>query len=317
MTELAAGTLQGTEERSGRPGYRRSVFWTALAGAIGVMLGGLALSAPGIAGVATFPLGQSATLGWYRLDTTGALLADVAAMVVVIWACTLTVRSWLVAHSKTLRPPAWTWTALTIAPAAVLTAGTGVTKAAAAVGVGLALRVAGYRADGTPRPDPLAALLDRRARIALALAVPTVAIGVATAYAIYHPLTLTGMSDWAPIARTTRPLVAYGPTLRNDGGRPVTILAVEPGEERGFALHLTNVEILPNVSYLGERKPFRPFVVPAHDDSYRAGTLMLTISRAGCRPGTSGRIDSVRVRYDLGGARSTLLKLSQPLTLNC
>jgi hypothetical protein len=319
MTELAAGTLQGTEGRSGRPGFRRSVFWTCLAASIGAALGVAALTAPSFVGVAVFPLdsGQYGQLDWYRAGTTGALVANAAAMLVLVWACTLTVRSWLTSFSETLRRPAWTWTALTIAPVAMVAASTGRTTPAAGAVAGLALRVVAYRADGTPRPDPLAAILGRRVRIALVVAVPVVAIGVATAYAIYHPLTLAGLDDPAPIARATTPVLVYGPMLRNDGGRPVTILAVEPGEEHGFALHLTDVEILPDIGYLRDRKPFRPFVVGAHGDSYRAGTLMLTVSRAGCRPGTSGRIDSVRVRYDLGGTRSTLLKLERPLTLSC
>lgn len=44
----------------------------------------------------------------------------------------------------------------------------------------------------------------------------------------------------------------------------------------------------------------------------------MVLSRAGCRPGTSGRIESVRVRYRLGGAeRTQLLRLDDPLTLAC
>ncbi|HWI71260.1 MAG TPA: hypothetical protein VNT55_04855 [Baekduia sp.] len=109
----------------------------------------------------------------------------------------------------------------------------------------------------------------------------------------------------------------WGPTLRNDGGRPVRILGVEPGEEHGFALHLTNVELMPDVGYLRDARPFRSFVIPAHGDSHGAGSLILDVSRAGCRRGTTGRIDSLRVRYALGGERSALLKLENPLTLTC
>jgi hypothetical protein len=43
----------------------------------------------------------------------------------------------------------------------------------------------------------------------------------------------------------------------------------------------------------------------------------LRISRAGCTPGQSGRIESVRVRYRLGGERTTLLKLDPALALSC
>ncbi|HWI71261.1 MAG TPA: hypothetical protein VNT55_04860 [Baekduia sp.] len=166
VPELAARTLQGTTDHAGRPGVVRTVFWTWLAGAVGAMVATLALRAPAVVGVATFPLTPHGDgyVGWYAPDTLGAIVADAAAIVVVVWACTLTVRSWLVAYSKVLRPPAWTWTALTLAPAAVVTASTGVTSAAAAVASALVLRHVAYRHDGTVRPGPLRSAAARGSR---------------------------------------------------------------------------------------------------------------------------------------------------------
>jgi hypothetical protein len=319
MSEIAARTpLTTTVTPPGRPGFRRSIFWTCLAGAVGVTFGTLALQAPALVGVGTFPHSPNGGggLDWYAPTTAGAALADAAALVVVLWACTLTVRSWLVSFSPVLHKPAWTWTALTLTPAAVAVVAGGVKIQGTAVVAALVLRLVAYRADGSVRPDPLTPRLSRRARIALGLAIPVAAIGVATPYATHHPLRALGNSNPGPIVATTKPLVVDGPTLSNEGGRPVRILAIEPGEERGFALHVTNVGIYKRMWQMGEKPtvPFHPFTLAPH--ATRAG-LQLTISRAGCRPGATGRIDSVRVRYDVGGPRSTLLKLEQPLTLRC
>jgi hypothetical protein len=315
MAELAAGTLTSSRpETGGRPPIVRTVFYVLFAGWLGTILGLLALAAPSLLGVGTFPVdGRGAD--WFAPHTPGAILADVAAIGVFAWSCGLTVRfclGWVWSQD----PPAWTWTASTLGAAGLLAAGTGVTTPAAGVLAALALRYTAYRADGAIRPEPLA--LGRRTGVVVALAVPVLAIGVATAFAIYHPLKMGGLgADRATLARGVKPALVWGPVLHNDGGRPVRVLGVEPGEEHGYALHLTDVELVPAVGYLRDRQPLRPFVIPAHGDSHTAGSLILTVSRAGCRRGTSGRIASLRVRYALGGERSTLLKLTEPLTLSC
>jgi hypothetical protein len=284
---------------------------------VGTLLAVLALIAPALLGVATVSLdGRSP---WFHQSTPGALLANAAILGVYVWSCTLTVRAWL-GRFAGAQPPAWTWTAARLAVVAVVTATTTVTTVGGAIGAGLALRFTAYRADGSVRPEPLA-VPSRRWALALGLALPVAAIGAATAYAIAHPVHGRWGSggDDAPIAATRAPLRVRGPVLVNDGGRPVRILGVEPGVERGFALHLTDVLVEDQgVTPIGRPQrtsPLRPFTLAPHAERF---DLLMVVSRAGCRPGTSGRIDSVRVRYELGGGvRSVLLALVRPLTLTC
>lgn len=291
----------------------RTVFYVCFAGALGSFLAMIAFYAPSVIGVATFPTdGQHAL--WFDPRTSGALLADLAAIGVFVWACGLTVRFCLGWVWKE-EPPAWTPTALTLAAAGLLAAGTGVTTPAAGALAALALRYTAYRADGSIRPDPLRPPT-RASATALGLALPVFAISIATTYAISHPLTARWRSSGAPLKVARTDAEVLNPVIENTGGRPVRILAIEPGEEQGYALHLSGVRFQSRTWRPSEpaTRPFRPFTLAPHAER---DDLMLRISRTGCRPGLSGRIDSVRVRYALGGERSTLLKLSEPLTLNC
>jgi hypothetical protein len=313
VTELA-GTLSTTHpEPPGRPPVVRTVFYVLFAGWMGTILGLFALAAPTLLGVAMFPVnGQSAA--WFDPETAGALLADVAAIGVFVWACGLTVRfclGWVWSREA----PAWTWTALTLAPAAVVAAGTEVTTSVVGVLAAVALRFTAYRADGSVRPEPLRPP-SRIWALAAWMGLPVLAIGIATAYAMYHPLEVR-FGGGGPLKPGRTAISLHGPTIVNHGGRPVRILAIEPGVERGYALHVTGVELRRmDVIRPGKpwTRPFRPFTIAPHGEH---STLALIISRAGCRPGASGRIDSVRVRYVLGGERTALLKLGEPLTLAC
>jgi hypothetical protein len=291
-----------------------TVFYVCLAGFCGTLLALLALIAPGLLGVATVSLvGRSP---WFYQSTPGALLANAAILCVYVWSCTLTFRTWL-GRFAGAQPPAWTWTAATLAVAAVVTATTAASAIAGGIAAALVLRWTAYRADGSFRPEPLA-LPSRRWTLAVGLAVPVAAIGAATAYAIAHPVHAGWGGEPTAIAATRAPLRVDGPTLVNDGGRPVRILGVEPGVERGFALHLSDVLVedqgVTPIGRLPRTSPLGSFMLAPHAER---SDLLMVVSRAGCRPGTSGRIESVRVRYELGGVRSVLLALQRPLTLTC
>jgi hypothetical protein len=301
-------------ERSARPGRLRCVMWVAVAGWMGILLASLALIAPGALGVATVRLGNGATIDWFPVDTLGGFCANVAVLATILWGCTWAVRGVFRVGGGPV--PASSWTALTLAPAIALALTPLATTVAAGIGAAIALNYTAFAADGTARPEPLDRL-STRARHALRVGIPVLTIGIATAYAVYHPLTIWSGGGELPAkpGRTTATLSLA--TIQNDGGRPVRILAVEPGVERGYALHLTGVAfertdtILPGES---DTRPFHPFTLRAHHEAPR---LSLSISRAGCRPGRSGRIESVRVRYLLGGERTMLLKLDPALALSC
>jgi hypothetical protein len=304
MTELAARTLQD-DAQVDRPAVVRAVVLVLIAGWIGALLALLALAAPGLLGVATLSFSAHGP-DWFAPQTPGAVLADVAVIGVFVWTSTLCARG-ILGWAQIATPPAWTPTALTFGGAGLLVAGFGLSFAAGCALAAIALRWTAYRIDGSVRPEPLAGL-SRPWRRAARFGLPVLALGVATAYAIYHPLTGRWWDDGlAPALRPSRAdLHQLNPILENRGGRPIRVVAIEPGEEHGYALHLAGVAF--------RDAPFRSFTLGPHATR---NDLEMTISRAGCRPGTSGRIDSVRVRYDLGGARSTLLKLSTPLTLAC
>lgn len=280
---------------------------------VGSLLAFLALMAPHLLGVATMPVDGAAALAWFPLDTFGGLVANAAGLATLIWGATWGIRG--VLRVAGLAVPASTWTALTFGPAALLA----LTPLASMVGAGvlaaLALRYTAYEADGGVRPEPLDAL-PSTARHALRVAIPVVAIGTATAYCVYHPLTLSGsLGEVLKPARTTIDVRAM--RLTNDGGRSLRILAIEPGIERGYALHLSGVALdREDVIMPGEAwtRPFHPFTLRPHQES---PGLSLRLSRAGCRPGAAGRIESVRVRYLLGGERTMLLKLDEPIVLSC
>jgi hypothetical protein len=326
VTELATRTSVGIEGR--RPGWFRVLVYTWVGVGIGMVLGLLALSAPALLGVAiAIPQSGSSQLKapFAPAGGVGAVAANLAAFTVALWGVVFAVRRF-VGWSTDVRP-AVTWTA---APLAV-GMGTAALSWHVATGggivfAGLTLRYFAYDHVGRPRPEPLEALFgawSRRRRWALGALVPAVLVAVATGYAMYHPLQGgwwsggegTDFSD--PVRVTRAPLVVRGPSLHNQGGRAVKVLAIEPGRERGYALHLVGIVMdKPGVTLPGQpyTKPFAPFTLGAHGDR---DDLSLRISRAGCRPGASGRIDSVRVRYLLGGEHAMELPLETPLTLSC
>jgi hypothetical protein len=87
--------------------------------------------------------------------------------------------------------------------------------------------------------------------------------------------------------------VVRNPIIENDGGRAVRILAVEPGVERGYALHLIAMKVDKGGVQNGTESPwrsFQPFTLAPHET---ADNLNMVLSRAGCRPGASGRIESL------------------------
>jgi hypothetical protein len=300
------------QERTGRPGFVRVFFFVFVGAWLGAFFGTIALAAPSFLGVASADTLSEHTVP-FALDSRGAALADVAVAVAMLWAVTLTVRYWL--STFVGGSPAWTWTALTLLVAGLLAVFTILTAGGAAALAAIAVRWTVYRADGTTRPEPLAFGLGRQRALAVSILVPVLAIGIATGYAVYHPL--SDNSDGAPkrLAAGTDPLYVVGPPIYNGGGRAVQILGIEPGVEHGFALHLEDVGLLPDVGDLSHRRPFAPFTLQPKDATYTS--IVLKLSRYGCRPGATGRIDSLRVRYDLGGVRSTLVRLKQPLTLSC
>jgi hypothetical protein len=315
VSSAAAGTLEGVEEEPGlRPGVVSLTVYVALSGWLGVVVAAVALHAPGLVGVAVADVGADSLMP-FTLDTAGVRVASVAVIVTYIWALTLTTRAFLGRYVYR-KPPVWTWTGVVVAAAVVILAAAPHSTFLVALGAGLALRSLAYTRDGMIRPDPFT--FPRPVGRALAVAVPILAIGTATAYAAYHPLQLRGTtSDGAPIAVGRTPLTTGMLTFANEGGRPLRVLVIEPGVERGYALRLVGVERLNmGVTQPGDPDtlPFAPFQVAAHAESR---PYALVVSRAGCKPGATGRIESVRVRYLLGGERSVLLPLAEPLTLRC
>lgn len=207
--------------------------------------------------------------------------------------------------------PAWTY-----AMAAVVV---GIAGAAAAGGwLGLLVLLAAFAAlawvaytpDGGVRPDPLG-LRGRRAAIAVTLAVAC-GLGGAAAYGFLHPFEIGDAGSSRAIEPSTRSL-DVSLWINNTGFRSVRVLAVEPGVERGPALRLADVRRVPDMGY-GTRA-FRPFM--ADGNLGAEPTLVLRFSRAGCVPGATGRVESVRVRYELAGERTMALPLDPPLTLRC
>lgn len=312
MSEVAAGTLPEEKDVSFRPTVIVTLLWVGLAGWIGTLLGSFALIAPHALGVASADLGgQTAAL--YPDGTLGATVANLCVLLVYLWAWTLTLRGLFRVGSGPDDRPAWTWTALTLAPAIAVTKLPGVTIIAPGIVAALALRHIAFGGDGMPRPEPFTPT--RLTRGALGLLLPVIALGGATAYAMYHPLRgHVGGEDMKPGRADA---VVYGPHIENDGGRTVRILAIEPGVERGYALHLIGMKVDKGGVTNGIESPwraFRPFTLGPHQES---NDLNMVLSRAGCRPGQSGRIESVRIRYRLGGERTMLMRLAKPITLTC
>lgn len=208
--------------------------------------------------------------------------------------------------------PAWTY-----AVAAVVV---GIAGAAAIGGLyGLvalfaafaALAWVAYTSDGAVRPDPLG-LRGRRVVIAVAVVVG-LGLGGAAVYGFLHPFQIGDVDAQRPIEPSKRSLDVPMPWIDNAGLRSVRVLAIEPGVERGAALRLAEVRRSPDNGY-GTRA-FRPFV--ADGNLGAEPSLVLRFSRAGCVPGATGRVESVRVRYELAGERTMALPLEPPLTLRC
>lgn len=313
MSGTTAGALPRRRAADDRPTVVVAVLWVGLAGWMGGLLGSFAIGAPHVLGVAAPPLSGS-RIAMYPDGTIGAALASACVLLVYLWAWTLTVRGLFRLGSSPADRPAWTWTALTLAPALALALLPGLSITAPGIAAALALRHTAFGRDGTPRPEPFA--VTRRTRAALGLALPILALGGVTAYAMYHPLANAHASGYG-LKPGRADFVAFGPVFHNDGGRAVRILAVEPGVERGYALHLIGMKVNKRITDGVEPpwKPFAPFTLAPH---HATDDLSMVLSRAGCRPGTSGRIESVRVRYRLGGAeRTQLLQLDDPITLAC
>ncbi|MCW2996142.1 MAG: hypothetical protein JWQ18_3637 [Conexibacter sp.] len=317
MSDVVAEVLDDdqdgeAQEATGRPGFVRVFFFVFVGAWLGAFFGTIALAAPSFLGVASADAVGEHTVP-FALDSSGAALADVAVALAMLWAVTLTVRYWL--STFVGGTPSWTWTGLTLLIAGLAAVFTMLTAGGAAALAAVAVRWTVYRADGTTRPEPFAFGLSRQRALAAGILVPVLAIGFATAYAVYHPL--SDNSDGAP--RVLRPgksaLYVVGPPIYNGGGRAVEVLGIEPGVEHGYALHLEDVGLLPDVGDVNHRTPFAPFVLQPKDATY--SSIVLRLSRYGCRPGATGRIDSLRVRYRLGGVRTALVRLKQPLTISC
>jgi hypothetical protein len=190
-----------------RPGIGRVFFGTLLAVAAGRILASLALLAPTVAGQADVLAVDSLP---FPAQSPAAVVADGAVLLVGLWACTLVVRA-LLGSAFDIRP-AWTWTGLTLAAGLALAlVGPGITVGGGAALAGLALRWTAYREDGTARPEPWT--FSRRWALVVGLAVPVVALGGATAYAMYHPLSLSVGDTGVPISTSREPLDPQGQTL--------------------------------------------------------------------------------------------------------
>jgi hypothetical protein len=311
VTELVARTADLIEPRR-RPGFFRVWLLTILGGGFGALAAVLASVVVEVAGVASLPL-------WDRsvpyLPTGGGPIAADALGVLYVTSFSVLVTRWLL-RAWVEEPPAWTWIAATLVPAAgVAAVSPRISDAGAWVIAGVALRYVAWDAEGHARPEPIRSVLALRL---VKVLTPALLLAAITAYAMFHPLSLF-TSTPATIRPGTSPVLVNMLSISNDGGRPVRILSIEPGRERGYALHLIGVRTY----YEGARpfgapetRPFTPFVLRPHEDT-DPPTLALQLSRAGCRPGTSGRIDTVRVRYALGGVHTMELKLDPAPALSC
>lgn len=313
--EVLDDDLEAAVAVPGRPGFVRVFFFVFVGAWLGAFFGTIALSAPSFLGVASADTLSEHTLP-FALESHGAALADLAVAVAMLWAVTLTVRYWLATFVGRGTSPSWTWTALTLGLAGLAAAFTVLTAGGAAAVAAIAMRWTVYCADGSARPEPFAFGLTRQRALAASILLPVLAIGFATGYAVYHPLR-DNSGDGPPkrIGAGTTPVFVVAPQIYNDGGRAMQILGIEPGVEHGYALHLEDVGLLPNLGDLRDRIPFTPFTLQPKDATY--SSVVLRLSRHGCRPGATGRIDSLRVRYDLGGVRTALVRLKQPYEISC
>jgi hypothetical protein len=326
VPEAVAGSAEEVEG-AGRPGVLRVFFLTVLACGLAKMASGVAIWLLSFVGVAT--------TGWWEdsapyLPTgVGPVVADgLAVLFVASLAVTVTravLSSWVAEEDV----PAWTWTAVTLVPAAVLAAASpAVTSAGAWAIAGVALRYVAWRSDGRARLElrfarrtdgaarPESWLTARVAR-RWAVVVPALLLAGLSGYAVFHPLSVDE-TERAVIHAGRSPVLVQGPPIRNESGRAVRVLSIEPGRERGYALHLIGVrKTMDGMSPDGVHPPTREvtsFVIRGNDATMG---LLLQLSRAGCRPGTSGRIETVRVRYLRGGEHVMELPLHPAPTLVC
>lgn len=209
-------------------------------------------------------------------------------------------------------PPAWTYvtTAVLVGIACGAAVG-GLFALLVLFAAFAALTWVAYTSDGAVRPDPLG-LAGRRTAIGVAVAA-SLGLGGAATYGFLHPFEIGDFDLQRQAEPSQRSLDVLMPWIDNTGFRPVRVLAIEPGVERGPALRLADVRRIPDMGY-GTRA-FRPFV--ADGNLGREPTLLLRFSRAGCVPGATGRVESVRVRYELAGERTMALPFDPPLTLRC
>jgi hypothetical protein len=311
VTELVAGNAERFGSR--RPGFLRVFLLTGVAcfgGLVAAMVLVWALSLTGVA-----------TTGWvvdgapYLPTGVGPVMADALSVLYFSVFTVLVTRPVLAAWIAPDDLPAWTWVAVPFLACAGLAA---ISPAVAVNGgwaiAAIAVRYTAWDAEGRARREPL--LTPRSTRLVLLL-VPAVLLAGIAGYALFHPLTVSDGS--APkIARGTSPVLVTAPALYNESSRPVRVLSIEPGRERGYALHLIGVRAYVDGMSVHGGPPTRPvtsFVIKAHDSS--PGGMVLQLSRAGCRPGTSGRIESIRVHYRLGGDRVMELPVKPAATLIC
>ncbi len=173
------------------------------------------------------------------------------------------------------------------------------------------LRWIAYEADGTVRPDPLR--LDRRGARVVGAVLASLGLLGGYGYGVLHPLVVQADGSLQdPIEATTRPLEVALPQVNNDGGPTARVVAIEPGVERGAALRLADVRVYPNEGW--RTLPFMPYELSRDG---MPTSVVLRFSRAGCTPGATGYVESVRMRYELAGKRTLTVPFDPPLSLRC
>lgn len=312
VTELAAGPAERVEGAR-RPGFFTVFFLTIFGCAAGMFASLAAVWLVSFAGVAT----TGAWAGTVPFLPTGfaPVLADVVAVLYFTSLAVVLTRGALGAWTDPDDPPALTWIALTLVPAAALAV---IAPSVSLTGgwaiAAVAVRYVAWDREGRARPEPL---LSRRAARHVAVLAPALLLAALSGYALVHPLRTGDTGEAARIQPGTSPVLVPGPNIYNYSSRPVRVLSIEPGRERGYALHLIGVRTFADGVAVDGHPPTRDvtsFTIGAND----AGPpLRLQLSRAGCRPGTSGRIETVRVRYVRGGQHVMELPVKPALTLNC
>lgn len=311
VSELVAGTAEQVEGLK-RPGFIRVFVLTWVACSLGLLAAMIVSALVSLTGV-----GMPSDWGDevpYLATALGPIVADALSVLFfsafAILLTRVVLSGWLAAEHE----PAWTWIAVAIVPTAALVVLSPATTVNGGLAIaGVAIRYAAWDAEGRPRREPF--LTPRSARWVVPL-VPAVLLAGIAGYALLHPLT-TNATDMRMIARGTSPVLVNAPTIHNRSGRRIRILSIEPGRERGYALHLIGVRAYTlgaRPSGAASTHPVSSFVLAAHGES---PWLLLQLSRAGCRPGTSGRIETIRVRYRLGGDRVMELPVKPAATLSC